>query len=153
MEEVKSHTSILQTREMVSRVEDSLKHSYVSNFDFTPPLQREAARAFAREQIEEQEDVQAPPLIWQEPKQQEQYVISQWISVTAVVVVLSFMAYTIASGSFLGASESTVNALYYRDVSPQIQNQPSVAGAETVSTDAEFLPTDTAGELDSVMLR
>ena len=161
MEEVKTHTSILQTRDTVSRMEDSLKHSYVSAFDFTPPLQTEAIRAFAAEQAQDQAagrvDAIEPPLIWQAPKP-ERFVITHWVAATAVIVVLVALTYVIAAGSFLGSAQPITTVYHHpaaeNSLQPETPAQPTVAGAESsMDSDGGNLPTDSTGELTPIMIR
>lgn len=146
MEEVKSHTSILQTRETVNRVQDSLKHSYVSNFDFTTPEQQsQRARMFAER--EERSDTQQP-VIWQKPKRAN-YVLVNWTAAAAAIVAVSFISIGVATSTFFG-QEQPVASLYYREL-PKLDNQPEVAGASFQETNV--LPTDSSGELAPIMIR
>ena len=135
MEEVKSHTSILQSHATVSRVQDSLKHAYVSNFDLTMPEQR---ISYTEEMANPQDSTQ--PIIWFEP-QRPRYALMQWVAATAAIVVVSFVGIGIVQKSFFG-SEPVVSTVYHRDAPIQ---EPEVAGAT-------ILPTDGAGELIPTMI-
>lgn len=130
MEEVKSHTSILQTHATVSRVQDSLKHAYVSNFDLTMPEQR---ISYTEEMANPQDSTQ--PIIWFEP-QRPRYAMMQWVAATAAIVVVSFVGIGIVQKSFFG-TEPVVSTVYYRDA---LNQEPEVAGAI-------ILPPDDVGEL------
>ncbi len=136
MEEVKSHTSILQTKETVNRVQDSLKHSYVSNFDFNIPEQR-------------LEGLVEPPVIWEKPKRSS-YVLINWVMAMTVVVAISFLGIGLVTSNFFG-QEQPAYSVYYRTVPKHLENTPEVAGA--VSSENSTLPTDGHGEFTPIMIR
>ena len=128
MQEVKAHAGILESREIMNRVQDSLKHSYVSNFDFNMPEQRSAV-AF---------ETPTRP-IW-EPEPARRYELVSWLAASAAVVAITFIGVGAISGNFFG-TQSEVKTVYYHS-----EIVPEVAGVETPN-ESEILPTDSAGEL------
>lgn len=136
MEEVKSHSNILQAHETINRVQDSLKHSYVSNFDFNIRPER----TFVTTESIEQPYVDEPVVIHLQSIKRPGYVMSHWVAVVAAIVVLSFITTTVVTGKFFG-SEPQVTSVYYH----MTKNQPEVAGAST-SQNIDF-PTVDTGEL------
>ncbi len=125
MEEVKNHSTILSARNNY-KFNDSLKHSYVSNFDFNTPYSRLNLLE------EEQETANVSKLNWQKEKAAPQYSIVAIFSGAAVMVALALMTYSIVSGQFFGELKPQVSTIYYQSKSlaeePQTVLQPTVAG-------------------------
>lgn len=124
MEEVKSHTSILQTHETINRVQDSLKHSYVSNFDFNDP---QAQRQFPRTVAAQQEPV-PQPYIWMEPKRAHYHVLP-WVAASLALVAISFIWVSVINKSFFGTAPPVATLYYQSEAVTPIEQQSEVAGA------------------------
>jgi hypothetical protein len=140
MEEVKTHAGILESQAMVSRAQDSLKHSYVSNFDFALP-----APTFVREPQLTDQRLNAN---WT-PGLSRRYELADWFAVVAAIAVVAFVGYAVIAGNFFGSETQTQTVYSHPTNTPTLtteQIQPSVAGAET-PTEPGTLPTDSAGEL------
>lgn len=144
MQEVKAHAGILESQQIFNRVQDSLKHSYVSNFDFSVPMNHSVNTSQANSQIQRIEKLEAaleprapiPTLVV--PDLTRRYEVVGWLAAGAAILVITFIGFGAISGSFFGTEYQT-KIVYYK-----IENKPNVAGAET-SVDTEILPTDTAG--------
>lgn len=144
MQEVKVHAGILESQQIFNRVQDSLKHSYVSNFDFNTPLNTSSnsTRAFTPTQrIEKLEAIlepQAPIPNLVIPDLTRRYEVVGWLAAIATIIVITFIGFGVISGSFFGTQYQT-KTVYYKT-----ESKPDVAGAET-SMNSEILPTENTG--------
>ncbi len=136
MTEVAGHSKILQSRSSslsataadLQRA-DQLKHSYISNFDFTAP--------YSRMNIMKQDDEvgeETMPQSWA-PEPEPAYSIVAWVTATAVAVVIAAMGTTMLTGQFFGPTEPQVTTVYHHLKPPHTNLEPTVAG-ETLPTDA-----------------
>lgn len=141
MQEVKAHAGILESQEIFSRVQDSLKHSYVSNFDLNGTQSSRTFAAFDKAQQLHDAALEENNLrLLVIPDFKRQYELVEWMTVLAAIVGISFIGFSAIAGSFLGTQEEVKTVHYRSDI------KPSVAGAET-PIQQELLPTDSAGEL------
>ncbi len=117
MAEVSRHGELLQSREFSDlwSKRDSIKHSYVSNFDFAqasnyPKLSYEQAVASKK-----------APKIWEEP--QPRYSVLTWIVASATVAAIVYIGSTVALGTFLGGGQDVQTVYFHSEI------DPTVAGA------------------------
>ena len=140
MDEVKTHAGLLEGQGMINRAQDSMKHSYVSNFDFTVP---------APTMVRIARPADRPLKIEWTPGLNRRYELADWFAIVASVAVVIMVGYAILSGNFLG-TETATQTVYSHPTNASAltveQIQPAVAGAET-PVDPGTLPTDSAGEL------
>lgn len=146
MDEVKTHTNILQTQNMMHRVQDALKHTYVSNFDFNP-VDHAKQTSFIPEQLFEGSNNATEGI--NKLQSRPRYFMLEWLAASVVIVTISFLSVGVVTSSFFG-EEPPVTALYYRADSSLV-SEPAVAGV--VVEPLEILPTDNTGGLDANMIR
>jgi hypothetical protein len=125
MAEVANHSILLNTRTNANLV-DSLKHSYVSNFDFNAPYSRRNLLQDTDEEV-----AQSPELRWA-PVHEPRYSILAIMSGAAVMVAIALLSYSIISGQFFGDTQPQVKTVYYQSSilasEPYTVLQPEVAG-------------------------
>jgi hypothetical protein len=136
MNEVKAHTNILQGWEL-PRSRD-LRHSYVSNFDFTLPPRTTVSIEHA--------STETPQLSFsKERTPRRSYELAHWLAPVTVLIMFTFLWVGLLSGKFFGNDPAAqVSSIYYHPTNNN--SQPAVAGAET-------LPTDSSGELSPVVVQ
>lgn len=133
MAEVARHTNLLEGRisPELSQVQDSLRHNYISNFDFNAP-------DLSPEVIETSNS----PADWKDwaPIPNKQYKpILTWVIATVSLAAIAFIGTGIWTGNFLGSDEPAVKSVYYHS---EPLTQPQVAGVES-----EILPTENIAPL------
>lgn len=137
MTEVANHSVLLQNRSMLdssTHAPDSLKHAYVSNFDFNAPYSR--LNIIKREEQETQSAL--VEIKWQPPVA-PRYSITAVVSAFAVVAAIALITFSVVSGDFFGPINPQVSTIYYQDAPVETPLQPEVAG--------DVLPTDSVGSL------
>lgn len=138
MQEVKSHTNILQTRHTVEKFEGALKHAYISNFDFGNRFSTIELNTDTNDLVGSREEL--PPISvvdWADSSKaiMSKVAVFPWLAITMSAVVLGVLLVGIANDTFLGSSEPSVTTYYYR--TNQIDSSqntasvllPEVAGA------------------------
>lgn len=139
MEEVARHTSLLEGRVSpgVKDIQDSLRHSYISNLDFNP------VRAEA-ERFVEAPDFTGQPADRLPQVGLPQFTVVTWLAGVAVLAGLVFMGLSMSTGSFFGTPPTnSVTSIHH---SPKEQRsweivEPAVAGASSQSN-SDLLPTE-----------
>ncbi len=140
MEEVARHTSILEGRSSeMKNIQDSLRHSYISNLDFNP------VRSSRTENVSDGEEVMVGHLHYRSSEDSEiswpGFTVVTWLTGVAVLAGLVFMGLSVASGSFFGPQPSaSVTSIYHQPAQQRSWEivEPTVAGA---SSDTAQEPT------------
>lgn len=122
--EVASHSAMLE-RGASSRT-DQLRHSYISNFDFSSP--------YSRRNLITEGELPAPlveKINWAPPHQPKYSLVAVFAGV-AVLAALALMSFGIISGQFFGDLQPQVSTIYHRDTviasEPYTVLRPAVAG-------------------------
>ena len=119
MTEVAKHAELLGGRTPIDLLRsqeqyDSLRHSYVSNFDFSPPR--------ARATTDSPPKLDAPSILVVPSR--PQYSVITWVAATASLAALAYLGVSMATGMFWG-QEPIGRTVYY------LNSEPEVAGAES----------------------
>ncbi|HEX3095487.1 MAG TPA: hypothetical protein VHQ20_00010 [Patescibacteria group bacterium] len=128
--EVSRHEELLQGRNFADiwRKQDSLRHQYVSNFDFNPVGSQQADS--------ETEPVRIP--ILQSEPQAPRISIITWIYAAGAMAILAFLITGALTGELWG-NQSPVQTVYYHSPASTL-SEPAVAGDSTQET-SQTLPT------------
>ncbi len=137
MTEVAKHAELLGGRSPIdllrSQQQDSLRHSYISNFDFSPPrAQAEQLSELTQDSVQIETQTIAPQ-IWFAPPSRR-YATVTWAAAAASLAALAYLGTSIVTGTLWG-QEPVGRTVYYS------QNEPEVAGVES-STEPAAPPTE-----------
>lgn len=125
MNEVSQHAKLLQSHSVLINREDSLRHSYISNFDFSPNISSMKLTQQADELVRKFEDSRTIQLT--RPRERS---LVTWLVATATILLITGITATIISGSFLG-EQNEIQTSYYK-TTPIVQEfSPTVAGDKT----------------------
>ena len=129
MNEVARHSELLGGRSPLDllRSQESLRHNYVSNFDFNPPRNSGYELGDSGEIPTHSSD--SVRIV-----QKEGFSVITWLAAAASLAALAYLGTAMATGILWG-QPSSVTTVYY----PPVVTDPVVAGAETSESTLNML--------------